>query len=204
MRDQSPEGILSAAGLGLQQKMHALYSNHHGWLYGWLRRRLGCSHNAADLVQDTYLRIMVSGRTPAPEQARPHLMQIAKGLVIDRYRRQQVEQAYLEALALQSPECAPSPEERAVALDALLRICAMLDGLAPKVRETFLLSRFEGLTYSEIASREGISVATVRKYMLKAMVACFAALGDDVLGEASTPGAGKGMPHAPAQGEPHG
>ncbi|TKR55175.1 sigma-70 family RNA polymerase sigma factor [Allopusillimonas ginsengisoli] len=169
---------MSAAESRLQQNMQSLYSHHHGWLYGWLRRRLGCPHNAADLLQDIYLRVIVSGRTPPADQARPHLMQIAKGMVIDRYRRQQIEQAYLEALAQQPKGYAPSPEERAIALNVLVRICAVLDGLAPKVRETFLLSRFEGLTYGEIAERENISVATVRKYMLKAMVACFSALND--------------------------
>ncbi len=191
MQDQSSHGLLPAAQSVLQQNVQALYSNHRGWLYRWLRRRLGCPHNAADLLQDTYLRVMVSGRTPAPAQARPHLMQIAKGLVIDRYRREQIEQAYVLVLAQQPEKFAPSPEERAIALDVLLRICAMLDGLAPKVRETFLLSRFEGLTYAEIAAREGISVATVRKYMLKAMVACFSSLNDEVPDDA-------GSGHGPA------
>lgn len=170
---------MSAAELTLQQEVKALYSDHHGWLYSWLRRRLGCSHNAADLAHDTYLRVIASGRAPAVGEARPHLMQIAKGLVIDRHRRQLIEQAYLEALAQQPEGCAPSPEDRAIALQGLLCIDAMLGSLAPKVRETFLLSRFDGLTYAEIAARLGISVGAVRKYMLKAMEACFAALGSE-------------------------
>ncbi|MDD3484875.1 sigma factor, partial [Azovibrio restrictus] len=33
-----------------------LYRDHHGWLQGWLRRRLGNAHEAADLAQDTFLR----------------------------------------------------------------------------------------------------------------------------------------------------
>jgi len=47
------------------------------------------------------------------------------------------------------------------------------------VRETFLLSQFDGLTYSAIAAQLGIAVATVRKHMLKAVTACFAVLGGD-------------------------
>ncbi len=165
-------------GTGLRQDVQLLYSNHRAWLYHWLRKRLGCPHHAADLLQDTYLRILVSGQTPSPEQARPHLMQIAKGLVIDRYRRQQIEQAYLAALAQHPEASSPSPETRAIVLEALLRICATLDGLPPKARETFILSRFEGLTYTEIASRLGVSTASVRKYMHKAAAACFAVLNE--------------------------
>lgn len=159
--------------------VHSLYTDHHRWLYSWLRRRMGCSHNAADLAQDTYLRLLTSGRFPAQDQARPHLLQIAKGLVIDRHRRQLIERAYLDALCSQADGFAPSPEETALAIEALLCIDAALAKLKPKARETFLLSRFEGLTYSAIASRLGIAVATVRKYMLTAMQACMATKLDD-------------------------
>ncbi len=162
------------------EQVHALYSNHHGWLHGWLRRRLGDVHQAADLAHDTYLRVIVSGRTPSEQEARPHLMQIAKGLVIDRHRRQVIERAYLEVLAQQPEPLAPSAEQQAMALQTLVRVDTALGGLPVKVRETFLLSQFDGMTYSEIALHQRIAVATVRKYMLKAMEACWSALAEPV------------------------
>jgi RNA polymerase sigma factor (sigma-70 family) len=155
-----------------------LYRSHHGWLHGWLRKRLGCAHQAADLAHDTYVRLIVSGRLPAPDQSRAYLTQIAKGLAVDFFRRRQLEAAYLEALAALPEPLAASPEERAIAIESLLRIDAVLRVLPMAVRETFLLSQFDGLTYSEIAARLGIAVATVRKYMLKAASACHAALRD--------------------------
>ncbi|WP_309136477.1 sigma-70 family RNA polymerase sigma factor [Alcaligenes faecalis] len=176
MNERSTTEVMTVAQM--QQHMHVLYCQHRGWLHDWLRRRLGCSHHAADLVHDAYVRVMSSGRIPGPEQARPHLKQIAKGLVIDRYRRQQIEQAYLDALAHMPEPTAISPEERALTLEVLLRICAALDGLPGRVQHVFLLSRYEGLTYSAIAQRQGIAVATVRKYMLQATQACFAVMAD--------------------------
>lgn len=155
-----------------------LYRDHHGWLHGWLRRKLGCAHQAADLAQDTYVRLIVSGRLPAPDLSRAYLTQIAKGLVIDLHRRRQLEAAYLEALAQLPAPQAPSPETRAIVLETLIRIDALLRRLPGPVQETFLLSQFDGLTYSEIAARLAISVATVRKYMLKAAQACYSALDD--------------------------
>ena len=35
-----------------------LYHAHHGWLYAWLRKKLNCSHNAADIAHDTFVRVM--------------------------------------------------------------------------------------------------------------------------------------------------
>ncbi|WP_416390945.1 sigma factor [Alloalcanivorax xenomutans] len=35
-----------------------LYSDHHGWLLGWLRKKLGCSQHAADMAHDTFVRVL--------------------------------------------------------------------------------------------------------------------------------------------------
>ncbi len=98
--------------------------------------------------------------------------------MIDRHRRYLIEQAYLEALESQPENSAASPEETLLVIEALVQIDAALTKLRPIVRETFLLSRFEGLTYHEIAQNLNIAVATVRKYMLIAIQACMATVGD--------------------------
>lgn len=166
---------MTNAELEQQADIQTLYRQHHNWLNKWLRTRLGCSHQAADVAQDTYLRLLTSGRYPSNDQARPYLIQIAKGLVIDNHRRHLIEQAYLETLAQQPEALAPAPEDIHQALQALIRIDAMLAGLKSKIREAFILSRFDGLTYSEIAVQLNISVAAVRKYMFIAMQACIKA-----------------------------
>ncbi|WZB75780.1 sigma factor [Achromobacter insuavis] len=40
--------------------LKTLYAEHHGWLRSWLRRKLGCPEQAADLAQDTFLRVLTS------------------------------------------------------------------------------------------------------------------------------------------------
>ena len=50
----------------LREQVHILYSDHHRWLLGWLRSRLGCSQQAADFAQDTFVRIL--GRSDAELQ----------------------------------------------------------------------------------------------------------------------------------------
>ena len=99
--------------------------------------------------------------------------------MIDLHRRRVLEAAYLEALAHLPETLAPSPEERALALEALLLLDAALGGLPAKVRETFMLSQLDGLTYSAIAAQLDISVGAVRKYMLRAALACHAALSPE-------------------------
>jgi len=40
------------------RQIHILYTGHHSWLYNWLRHKLGNACDAADIAQDTFLRIL--------------------------------------------------------------------------------------------------------------------------------------------------
>lgn len=157
----------------------ALYVDHHGWLLGWLRRRLGHAGDAADLAHDTFVRVMSSRRLPAQLGGEPRalLTHVAKGLVIDHWRHQEVERAYLEALAVSPEPVAPSPEARLLIIEALVRIDAMLAGLPGRSREVFLLAQLDGLTLQQIAAQTGMPVITVRRHIHRALVACMAADG---------------------------
>lgn len=156
-----------------QQSVQHLYREHHGWLSNWLVARLGCSHNAADIAQDTFLRLLTSTHNvPALREPRAYLSTIAKGLVVNFWRRQAIERAYLDALALQPEALEPSPESREMILETLAAIDAMLLRLPSKVRQAFLLAQLEGLTYAMIAQRLGVSERMVKKYMAQAMLHC--------------------------------
>jgi RNA polymerase sigma-70 factor (ECF subfamily) len=96
--------------------------------------------------------------------------------VVDLYRRRALESAYLDALASLPEAHMPSAEARALALETLMAVDAALDALPARARQVFILSRFEGRTYSDIAQSLGVSVALVRKHMLRAAQACLAAL----------------------------
>lgn len=149
-----------------------LYRAHHGWLNGWLRRRLGNASDAADLAQDAFLRVIRARNADLVVEPRHYLATIAKGLVVDLFRRRSLESQYLELLAQQPEQEWPSPETRALVVEAVMEIDRMLDGLGPRVKQAFLLAQCDGLTYPEIAARLEISLRTVNNYMARAMEHC--------------------------------
>lgn len=163
---------MSANPSALHSAVNDLYCDHHGWLKGWLRKRLGNSCDAADLAQDTFVRVIKARNALEIREPRPYLSMVAKGLLVDLFRRRSLEQAWLEALANVPQVEQPSLEEQAILLQALLQIDRMLQGLGAKVRQTFILSQFDGLTYPQIAERLNISVRSVNNYMAKAMEHC--------------------------------
>lgn len=163
---------MPANDLSLRSAVNHLYCEHHSWLNGWLRKRLGNAFDAADLTQDTFVRVIKARSALDIREPRPYLSRIAKGLLIDLFRRRSLEQAYLEALAALPQAQHPSLEEQAIMLQALVEIDRLLQGLGPKVRQVFMLSQFDGLTYPQIAEQLNISVRSVNNYMAKAMEHC--------------------------------
>ena len=149
-----------------------LYADHHGWLSNWLRRKLGNHFDAADLAQDTFVRVLRSRNAHEIREPRQYLATVARGLMVDLFRRREIEHQYLEALAALPQPVWPSPESRALVVEALIEIDAMLAGLGPRVRLAFLLSQCDGLTYPQIAEQMNVSLRSVNKYMARAMEHC--------------------------------
>ncbi len=172
-----------SSDLDSRRQVGALYSLHHGWLQGWLTSRMGNACEAADLTQDTFLRVLLAvGRSEpalrldALQEPRAYLTTVAKRLLFNHYRRQSLERAWLQALA-QIPEAqAPAPEQQWLMLEALYEIDAMLDGLDERVREAFLLAQLEGLTYAKIARRLGVCERSIKRYVAQGLAHCMLAL----------------------------
>jgi len=68
-----------------------------------------------------------------------------------------------------------APEEQITPQDILRgqelydQFLLLLESLSPRVREVFILSRYERMTYSQIAIHRGISISAVEKYMMIAL-----------------------------------
>ncbi len=157
--------------------LRGLYHDHHGWLKGWLHRKTGCSHRAADLAHDTFVRLLERETPRMLASPRAFLTTVAQRVLYNHWRREQIERAYLDALAQQPEALVPSPEERAIVLETLLEIDRCLDGLPSLVKRAFLLAQLDGMTHLEIAAELGISLSTVKRHLVRAGTQCFFTMG---------------------------
>ncbi|MBV6388930.1 MAG: putative RNA polymerase sigma factor FecI [Nitrosomonas europaea] len=166
------EDVAPAANPAMQQ-VHFLYSDHHNWLYGWLRFRLGDATDAADLAHDTFVRLIARPRCfDSSQEARAYLRTIANGLCIDLWRHREIERAWLETLATQPEAYAPSAEEQTAVLQALHEIDGMLRHLPLKAARAFVLAMACGMTHQEVARELGVSSRMVGHYITQAMLHC--------------------------------
>jgi RNA polymerase sigma-70 factor (ECF subfamily) len=160
-----------------REHLVALYRDHRSWLHGWLSGRVGCRETAADLTQDTFIRLLQDRDLAALREPRAFLTTVARGLAANWFRRQSLERAYLDQLAALPEGVVPSLEDQALVREALQQIDAMLDGLPMAARQVFLLAQFEGLRYEAIAQRLHLSLSTVKRHMKRALVGCLAHAG---------------------------
>ncbi len=155
------------------QQVERLYAEHHRWLQGWLRKKLGNAFDAADLAQDTFLRVLRAPGVGGIKEPRAYLTTVARNLLINHVRRRAIEQAYLDALALLPEPVAPPPEVRLMVLETLVEIDRRLGGLPVQAKQAFLLAQLDGLGQAEIAVELGISLSTVKRHLAKAAMRCY-------------------------------
>ncbi|TOZ90087.1 RNA polymerase subunit sigma [Burkholderia pseudomallei] len=167
---------MPANTLRLQREIAALYTGHRGWLHGWLSKKLGCGERAADLVHDTFIRLLARDEPIDAAEPRAFLTTVAQRVLYNHWRRERLERAYLDALAQWPEAVAPSPATRAVLFETLVEVDRMPDGLPAVVRRAFLLAQLDGMTHAQIAAELRVSLATVKRYLVKAGAQCYFAI----------------------------
>ncbi|MEM0909953.1 MAG: sigma-70 family RNA polymerase sigma factor [Pseudomonadota bacterium] len=150
-----------------------LYSDHHSWLNRWLRSKLDNESDAADIAQDTFVRLL---RKPDPQkiedkEPRALITHIAKNLVIDHWRRKDIERAYLATISALPAAESPSEETKWLIVDVLQCVDSMLRNMPEKTRNIFVLAQIKGYKYKQIAEQLGYSIPTVKRHMKKAYIA---------------------------------
>ncbi|MCP1375763.1 RNA polymerase sigma factor [Dyella lutea] len=145
-----------------------------GELLRYLLRRTRDAELAADLTQETFSRMLVYRDAPDIGSHTSLMYRIAHNLLLERQRARHRRHASQHVpLSLAEPLCAdePSAEEWADARSLEQSLRRALIALPPKRRLAFVLSRHDGLTYSQVAATMGISVKMVEKHISEALLA---------------------------------
>lgn len=151
-----------------------LYRRYSGWLKAMLRRRF-TPDQAEDLAHEAYIRLAPYHAAGEVRHPQGLLLRIAENLAYNQVRRADRELRGRRRLAEATRHDASHVEpEQAQAL--LLR--QVLDNLPPLYRDIFVLNRYAGMTYEQIAAHCGLPVKTVEWRMSRALALIAAQLRD--------------------------
>ncbi len=150
--------------------LSALFLLHQKDLMQFLTYKVRCAEAAADLTQETYLRIVHHPDVGNIDNMRAYLFRIANNLALD-YLRSQTRHTQRDAGPVTDDMLCQKPEPDALLSDhqQLAFLEQIIYGLPPKCRAVFLMSRVEGKSYTEISNELGISPRTVESHMRKAL-----------------------------------
>jgi RNA polymerase sigma factor (sigma-70 family) len=159
----------------LKKLLDQLFRNHHQELLRFAGQRAGDA--AEDLVQLSFLRLLQHSEIDTIVNHRAYLYKLTANAVIDHHRKAAVRAQYHADFDEidEVPSAAPCPEAVLHHQQMLERCLQALDALPILPRTVFLLHRFDGLTYPQIAKLLNLSRSSVERHFYTALEHCFAA-----------------------------
>lgn len=147
-----------------------MYLDQATSLVNFLSSKFRDSEAALEVAQEAWIRLMRHDHPAELENPRAFLFQTANNLAIDRVRRSAVEERFaLAEGASTATDTEPSAEHTCASHQELERIMGALSALPSPTREAFVLHRFRGLPYQEIAASLGVSTSMVEKHIIRAL-----------------------------------
>lgn len=151
-----------------RQAFKELFFEFYPALFIFAERYVHNKEVSEDIVQEAFLKIWKYRKTLHINTSfRNFLVTTVKNSCMDYLRKQSIESKYAEHVSLQNVFMSPEEIYSFNELDTMIR--KALGKLHPDVREVFEMSRFDGLTYLEIAVRLSVSPKTVESRMSKAL-----------------------------------
>ncbi|UVT15419.1 MAG: sigma-70 family RNA polymerase sigma factor [Nitrospira sp.] len=155
-------------------QIEALFHKHRDELTRRLIGIVNSRDTAADLVQETYLRLLGLVNQQAIEHPRAFLFKTAANLAIDHQRkaryRTTINNDGENPIEIVDPT--PSAETMVLNRQQIDLLMLAVGELPPKCREVFILHKFKHLSYADVGEQLGISRSTVVKHMVKALDHC--------------------------------
>jgi RNA polymerase sigma factor (sigma-70 family) len=164
---------------GRAEQLEALSRRFRGPLRVFLSKRLPPGADVDDYVQEVFLRLARRADLEEIGNLDGYIFQMAVNLVRDDRRRAAASSrdAHVEFNDMLHGREDFSPERVLLGRDDVDAVVRALQALPDRTRHVFVLKRFEGLRYGEIARRLGVSVSAVEKHMARAIAHIDEAMG---------------------------
>jgi RNA polymerase sigma factor (sigma-70 family) len=159
--------LTAAVGRGDLNALGALFQRHHERVHAICYRMTGDSAVADDLVQESFLRILKYSKGFGGRAAfTTWLYRLVRNVCLDHLNAESRNQTRAAMMIVEHEHEAPNQQESDPRLDALRNA---LHRLAPDKRDVLVLSRYEGLSYAQIAEICETTVGAIKVRAHRAM-----------------------------------
>lgn len=153
-----------------ESSFSAVYDQYWERLFRYIIRILPDEDEVADVVQETFVTYWeIRGELERVKAVKPYLFTIARNLAFKRFRERVKQVDFEHQLVEFYSEAGESTAEAIHTRELAALIDSEVEKLPGRMREIFVLSRKEHLSYKEIAERLKISDQTVKKQINKSL-----------------------------------
>jgi RNA polymerase sigma-70 factor (ECF subfamily) len=139
-------------------------------LVSYARRILPDGDEAEDIVQETMVRLWDRRAEWTPsQQLQGFLYRITRNLALNEQKRARVRSQWISRSSQEPPNRPPTPLDLAERVQLRETLEEAIASLPPRRREVFILARYHGHSYREIAEIMDISPQTVANHMTAAL-----------------------------------
>lgn len=164
------EALFSQMRLNDSKAFEVLFKRHYKPLCRRVNAMLNDEEATEDVVQALFIKIWESRDSiNTPDSVAAYLFTAARNRALNYIKSQARKSTNEVPLSTHHDEADYRTEEQMDAKELQKALYAAIDELPEKRREVFVLSRFEGKSYKEIAEIMNISVKTVEAQMGKAL-----------------------------------
>jgi RNA polymerase sigma factor (sigma-70 family) len=171
--EQTDEIVMLAVQQGKKEQLGVLFQRHQRGLFRYFFHLTRHQSMSEDLVQESFVRILRSAATFRPGGSFPSWMyQVARSAYFDQMRKKVVHgevPLFGPEDGVGTPSDAAGPESIAVNEQEAALIRHALDRLSAEKRELLIMTRYQDLSYSEIAAITNCEVATVKVRIHRAL-----------------------------------
>lgn len=167
--------LISRLQLDDKEAFERLFRRYHEAIYRFLHYFIGASdreapETAKDLMQDVFLKIWEHRHElDCKQPIRPYLFKIARNQAISYLRHQRTVDQWKESISQYRPAGTLSPETIMEGMQLQSEIRKAIHELPERCALIFVMSRYEGLSYREIAEVLNLSLQTVKNQMSKSL-----------------------------------
>jgi RNA polymerase sigma-70 factor (ECF subfamily) len=156
----SDDVLLSAMRSGDQQAMAEVYDRYSGIVYSVALRVLGDTGAAEDVLQEVFMQLWRNPNVFDSSRGNlgPWLAVIARNRAIDALRKRRPESDIEDVVVSVHPNMA-GEADRARAME---KVRGALGAMPASQRSALEMAYFEGLSHSEIASKTGEPLGTIK------------------------------------------
>lgn len=167
----SDHELLIALHCGDKQAFEILYFRYFKALSTYAYKRLQDEHIVTELVQDVFVDIWKQRETLNTEKEIAGLLYaMLRNKALHELRARLIQLKHIEQFTLlHKDDVADMASDELYARQIEEKMKRAVNRLSPQCKNAFTLSRYEHLSYKEIAEKMSISVNTVEKHIGKAL-----------------------------------